>query len=135
MRRVQLLCEAIIEGAPAKAHAAFFPLLAYQQVKGIADPERDYRLRLLRNFDRDILEYHRRVSKRPSPLTCGSMTVPDNLARWMKPGSEYNRGAYFRVLRSRLTLTDAAENSIALEVTSLISWRGQWYVVHLNGFE
>ena len=134
-KRVQLLCDAIVEGIPAKAHDAFFPLVAYSQVKAIADPERDYRLRLLAHFDRDILNYHRRISKRPGPLRCAGMTVPDNLARWMKPGSEYNRVAYFRVLRSRLNFTDAAENTISLEVTSLISWRGQWYVVHLDGFE
>ena len=134
-KRVLQLCDAIISGTPAKAHDAFFPLLAYAQVKAIADPERDYRLRLLAHFDRDILNYHRRISKRPGPLRCAGATVPDNLARWMKPGSEYNRVAYFRVLRSRLNLTDAAQNTISLEVTSLISWRGQWYVVHLDGFE
>ena len=24
---------------------------------------------------------------------------------------------------------------LELELTSMISWRGEWYVVHLNGFE
>jgi hypothetical protein len=134
-RRVEQLCQAIIEGAPAQAHGAFFPLLAYSQVKAVADPGRDYRLRLLAHFDRDILDYHRRLARRPGPYRCGGITVPENLARWMKPGSEYNKLGYFRVLRAHLQLVDAAEKTTSFEVTSLISWRGEWYVVHLNGFE
>jgi hypothetical protein len=133
--RIAQLCQAIVAGAPATAHDAFFPLVAYKQVKAVADPERDYRLRLLSHFDRDILEYHHRVSRRPGPLRCGEFTVPEHQARWMKPGSEYNRLGYFRVLRSHLQVIDAAEKTTTLEVTSLISWRGEWYVVHLNGFE
>lgn len=133
--RMSQLCQAIIEGVPAQAHPAFFPAVAYAQVKAVADPERDYRLRLLSHFDRDILDYHRRISRRPGPCRCGGTTVPDNLARWMKPGSEYNKLGYFRLLRSHIDIVDAAEKTISLEVTSLISWRGQWYVVHLNGFE
>jgi len=134
-RRMAQLCLAIIEGVPEKAHGAFFPMVAYNQVKAVADPARDYRLRLLTHFDRDILEYHRRLSRRPGPFRCGEATVPENQARWMKPGSEYNRLGYFRVLRSRLQLSDAADKSISFEITSMISWRGEWYVVHLNGFE
>jgi hypothetical protein len=133
--RIQLLCEAIIEGIPSKAHAAFFPLIAYAQVKAVADPERDYRTRLLAHFDRDIREYHEQVKKRAGPLRCAGVSSPESLARWMKPGSEYNRIGYFRLLRSNLRMVDAAGNSISLRITSLISWRGQWYVVHLNGFE
>lgn len=133
--RVALLCKAIIDGTPEVAHDSFFPLVAYRQVKAIEDPDRDYRLRLLRHFDRDILDYHRRVAKKPGPLRCAGLKVPEGQARWMKPGSEYNRIGYFRVLRSQLGLTDTNENTFSLEVTSLISWRGQWYVVHLNSFE
>lgn len=133
--RISLLCDAILEGKPEKAHDAFFPLIAYRQVKAIEDPDRDYKFRLLRHFDRDILDYHRRLAKRAGPVRCVGITVPEAQARWMKPGSEYNRIGYFRVLRSQLSLTDASQNTFPLEVTSLISWRGQWYVVHLNGFE
>ena len=132
---ISLLCSAIIDENPEKAHAAFFPLVAYRQVKAIADPDRDYRLRLLSHFDRDINEYHRRLAKLQRPVKCLGLRVPESQARWMKPGSEYNRVGYFRVLRSQLGVVDAVGNMMSLEVTSLISWRGQWYVVHLNGFE
>ena len=135
LARVELLCAAIIEGRSGRAYAAFFPIAAYRQVKDVADPDRDYRIRLLRHFDRDIEDYHRRVTKMHAPVKCSGIRIPQTQARWMKPGSEYNRIGYFRVLRSHLVLADADGNTTTLEVTSLISWRGQWYVVHLNGFE
>ena len=133
--RIQMLCSAIIGGHPDQAHAAFFPLAAYRQVKAVADPDRDYRLRLLRNYDRDITDYHRRISSQHGTFRCSGIRLPKDQARWMKPGSEYNRIGYFRVLRAKLDLTDTDGNTTTLEVTSLISWRGQWYIVHLHGFE
>jgi hypothetical protein len=133
--RLSSLCTAIIEGNPEKGHSAFFPLVAYRQVKAISDPDRDFKIRLLKHFDRDIIEYGRRIAKKRTPIKCSGLRIPHDQARWMKPGSEYNRIGYFRVLRSQLDLTGADGNTTTLEVTSLISWRGQWYVVHLNGFE
>lgn len=53
----------------------------------------------------------------------------------MKPGSEGNRVGYFRVLRARLRAEDERGKEHTFEVTSLIAWRGEWYVVHLNGFK
>jgi hypothetical protein len=38
-------------------------------------------------------------------------------------------------LRSRLHFTLPAGRSRDFELTSLISWRGEWYVVHLHGFK
>ena len=133
--RVNLLCSAIIEGRPELAHDAFFPTVAYRQVKAVSDPDRDFKIRLLSHFDRDIVDYHQRISRRHPPIRCSGLRIPKGQARWMKPGSEYNRLGYYRVLRSQLDLTDADGNTTTLEVTSLISWRGQWYVVHLHGFE
>jgi hypothetical protein len=63
------------------------------------------------------------------------LKVPEDRARWMKPGSEGNKLGYFRVLRSELRYTDAESKEHSLEITSLISWRGEWYVVHVHGFK
>ncbi len=48
------------------------------------------------------------------------------------PGVEYNSGSYWRVFGStlRYRLDDGTLHE--LPVTSLISWRGEWYVVHLG---
>ena len=52
-------------------------------------------------------------------------------AVWVQPGAEYNKGSYWRVYGSRSHYTvDGQDHSFP--VSSLISWRGQWYVVHLG---
>jgi hypothetical protein len=53
----------------------------------------------------------------------------------MKPGREGNKVGYYRVLRSKLRFTLPNGKERPLELTSLISWRGEWYVVHLHGFD
>lgn len=130
-----LLLEAIARDEPPRALAAFFPLVAYQQVKAIADPARDWRVRLVAAFERNIHEYHRALPPNVRSLRLLGVDVPESKIRWMKPGSEGNRVGYFRVLRAHLRAQDEHGKEHAFELTSLISWRGEWYVVHLHGFK
>lgn len=134
-RRMQRVADAIISGDVEKARSSFFPLVAYAQVKDVAKPERDYRFRLMSNFERDLREYRKALGRDVERAELIGVEVPEARVEWMKPGKEGNRLGYFRVLRSRLRfrLPDGKERS--LELTSLISWRGEWYVVHLHGFE
>jgi hypothetical protein len=134
-RRMARLADAIRSGDPERAHASFFPLAAYVQVKDVQKPEPDYRNRLLKNFDRDIREYHQALGAAAADARFLGVSVPEERAAWIKPGREGNRLGYFRVLRSRLRfgLPDGKEQSF--ELTSMISWRGEWYVVHLHGVQ
>ena len=62
------------------------------------------------------------------------LDVPDDRARWVEPNEESNKLGYYRVYGTRLVYeVDGKERSF--DVTSLISWRGEWYVVHLTGFK
>jgi hypothetical protein len=133
--RLALLAQAIVSGDVEPASAAFFPLVAYQQVKDVAKPERDYRLRLLAHFKRDLVEYHHALGAGAAEATFGGITLPEAAVTWMAPGTEGNKLGYFRVLRSRLHFTLPTGRSRDFELTSLISWRGEWYVVHLHGFK
>jgi hypothetical protein len=134
-QRVALVAHAIVTGDAEPAAAAFFPLLAYQQVKDVAKPERDYKFRLLANFKRDVLEYHHALGPSTALAKFDGITVSEKDAKWMAPGSEGNRVGYFRVLRSRLRFTLPTGRTRDFELTSMISWRGEWYVVHLHGFK
>jgi hypothetical protein len=134
-QRIAAVAAAIIGGDPEPAAASFFPLVAYQQVKDVAKPERDYKFRLLANFKRDVLEYHHALGADASRATFSGVTVSEKDAKWMEPGSEGNKLGYFRVLRSHLHFSLPAGRSRDFELTSLISWRGEWYVVHLHGFK
>lgn len=134
-RRVERLVEAIIKDQPELAHPSFFPVIAYEQVKAIDKPARDWEVRLVRAFDRDIHEYHQKLGADAADAEFLGLDVPESAARWMKPGSEGNRLGYFRVLRSQLKFKLKSSQELALVVTSMISWRGEWYVVHLGGFK
>ena len=134
-QRIEVVAQAIISGNAEPASVAFFPLVAYQQVKDVAKPERDYRFRLLANFKRDVLEYHRALGAAAADAKFSGVTVSERDAKWMAPGSEGNKLGYFRVLRSHLHFTLPTGRTRDFELTSLISWRGEWYVVHLHGFK
>ena len=134
-KRVEAVAGAIISGDAEPALASFFPLVAYAQVKDVAKPERDYKFRLLANFKRDVLEYHHALGAAAAEAKFSGVTVSERDTKWMAPGSEGNKLGYFRVLRSHLHFTLPAGRSRDFELTSLISWRGEWYVVHLHGFK
>ncbi len=133
--RIAAVAQAIISGNAEPASVAFFPLVAYQQVKDVAKPDRDYRFRLLANFKRDVLEYHHALGSAAAEAKFNGVTVSERDAKWMAPGSEGNKLGYFRVLRSHLHFTLPTGRTHDFELTSLISWRGEWYVVHLHGFK
>jgi hypothetical protein len=134
-RRMRRLADSILTGDPEKARATFFPLVAYAQVKDVQKPERDYRYRLMAHFERDLLEYRKLLGKDAERAEFLGVNVPEARVEWMKPGKEGNRLGYFRVLRSSLRFRLASGKEQTLELTSMISWRGEWYVVHLHGFE
>lgn len=134
-RRMQRVADAILSGDAEKARSAFFPLVAYAQVKDVQKPERDYRFRLMAHFERDVREYRKALGKAAEQAEFVGVEVPEPRVEWMKPGKEGNRIGYFRVLRSKLRFRLADGKERSFELTSMISWRGEWYVVHLHGFE
>ncbi len=126
--RIATLWQAIATNDPTAAHGTFFPLAAYRQIKAINDPDGDYAHRLLAEYDLDIAAAHQRVGPGASFVR---VDVPD-AAQWMLPGTEYNKGPYWRVLGTRLVYRSAAGAEESFGITSMISWRGQWYPVHLG---
>jgi hypothetical protein len=127
--------KAIKADDPDLALPAFFPVLAYREVKAIAKPERDWEHRLVGAFKRNIHEYHQSLGDLASEVTFVGIDIPEAQVKFMKPNSEGNRIGYYRVLRSKLRFEKPDASEIGLEITSLISWRGEWYVVHLHGFK
>ena len=126
------LWDAIATDAPVAGERAFFPLVAYEQVKAIPNPAADWRARLLAAFARDVHAYHGRLTPGARLVR---IDIPESKARWMEPGSEGNKLGYDRVLDARLVWADAQGDEHTLPIKSMISWRGEWYVVHLAGFK
>jgi len=127
-QRMSALWAVIVEG-DTPARSSFFPLGAYLQVKAISNPAADYRYRLVALYDLDVRALHLRVG---SGATLLGVDVPDASATWVPPGQEYNKGSYWRVYGTRMRYRTATGKEGSFGIFSLISWRGQWYVVHLG---
>ncbi|MCL2449155.1 MAG: hypothetical protein FWD17_09420 [Polyangiaceae bacterium] len=132
--RTTVLWNAIVNDDPDAAMPFFFPLSAYRQVKDVADPANDWKHRLVAAYARDIHALHARLARRTAngarPTLVG-LEVPRARSRWVDPGEEWNKLGYYRVFDSKLRFDiDGARD--AFDVKSLISWRGEWYVVHLS---
>jgi hypothetical protein len=127
-KRVVALWAAIVAG-DTSARSSFFPLGAYLQVKAISNPAADYRNRLIALYDLDIRALHLRVGSGAALL---GVDVPDRSATWVTPGQEYNKGSYWRVYGTRVRYRTGIGKVGSFGIFSLISWRGQWYVVHLG---
>jgi hypothetical protein len=125
------LGQAIVTDNPDVAMPFFFPLGAYQQVKAITNPESDWRTRLVAAYAEDIHALHNRLGSRASAAQFTGIDVPDGQATWVQPGEEYNKGSYWRVYNAMLRYTVDGQAG-SFPIASMISWRGEWYVVHLN---
>ena len=130
--RMRVLWRAIVADAPPEARAAFFPRDAYLQVKAIPNAAGDYRMRLLANYAADIHAAHRIVAA-GGRATLLDVSVPREWA-WIAPGACYNRVGYWHAPGSRLVYRQGARTR-SFGIYSLISWRGQWYVVHLGVYD
>jgi len=132
--RMRALWEAIAADDVHRALPCFFPVTAYAQVKAIPNPESDWKRRLVANLARDIHRLHDRLGAHASDASFVEVEVPSERARWIEPGDESNKIGYWRVYGSKLRY-DVDGTPGAFDVSSLISWRGEWYVVHLSGFK
>ena len=126
---VNALWSAIAAGDPARAMPFFFPLTAYEQVKAISNPDADWSNRLVAAYREDIQAWHAQLGANAANAKLVSVAVPDT-AQWIQPGAESNKGSYWRVYNTVLTYQVDGRTG-TFTVASMISWRGEWYVVHL----
>jgi hypothetical protein len=128
---VHALWQAIAKDDPDAGAPFLFPLAAYEQVKSINDPAGDYRQRLLANFADDVHALHAQLGADAADATFVGVDVPGDQAVWVQPGEESNQLPYWRVYGTTLRYSVKGETR-TMPVTSLISWRGEWYEVHLG---
>jgi len=132
--RAAALWDGIVHDDADRALPFFFPVTAYEQVKAISYPASDWRRRLVAAYKRDISNLHKRLGDKAESAKLVRLEVPDDRARWVEPNEESNKLGYWRVYGTRIVYEiDGKEKSF--DVSSLISWRGEWYVVHLTGFK
>lgn len=134
LARARALFEAFVADDPALGQAFFFPLDAYKQVKDSSAPEADWKNRLIAAYGRDLHEI-RRARPHLKDAKLVGLEIPEAGVKWIKPGEEYNKIGYFRVFKSNLLYETATGEKKSIELKSLISWRGHFFLVHLSSFK
>ena len=129
---MQALWQGVVQGSVTPALPAFFPRTAYVQLKtGIVDPAGDWQNRLVADYSLDIGAAHALLGPVPSQAVLVSVSVPEQYGHWIPPGVCANGIGYYEVADSRVVYQlDGQTRSFG--IASLISWRGEWYVVHLG---
>ena len=107
---------------------AFFPEAAYEQVKAIANPRSDWQTRLWYDFTLDVTAAHHLVGGGAALV---KVIVPAQYAAWVYPGACYNSIGYWHVPGARVVYRQGGQLR-SFGIASLISWRGDWYVIHFG---
>ena len=131
--RMRALWRGIVTDSVNSAMPAFFPRAAYLQVKAIGNPAADYRDRLVGALRADIRAAHQLLGPRAGKARLEGVFVPARW-RWIDPGQCFNRVGYWHAPGSRLEYDEGGRVS-SFGIFSFISWRGEWYVVHLARFD
>jgi len=130
---IATLWRGIVTGSVAVAMPAFFPRAAYLQVKQISNPSADYEQRLLGAYRLDIQAAHRLLGDTVSRAKLLRVGIPHEWT-WIQPGACYNRIGYWHAPGARLVYRIRGQVR-SFGIFSFISWRGEWYVVHLAVYD
>jgi hypothetical protein len=129
--RARDLFEAIVNDDPARGEPFWFPKEPFIPLKDVKGPDR-YWDNLHRTFERDVHALHKK-RKTWDGATFESFEV-GSTPKWVPPGDEANKIGYYRSFRGKLRYRIEGERS-TIEVHTIISWQGKWYITHLSKFK
>ncbi len=127
------LWTAIVTGSVDSAPGVFFPHAAYLQMKTgvLIDPASDYMGRLVAFYRLDIAAYHQALGPDASTAKLLNVSASAADAAYIPAGACENRIGYWHLSGARFVY-QVGGSVHSFGVASLISWRGEWYVVHLG---
>jgi hypothetical protein len=126
--RGRALLDAIVRDDVELARDFFFPREPFKPLKDVGDPDRYWR-QLFAAYRRDVRELHNgRRSWQGASFESLRLGSPPT---WVKPGEEYNKIGYYRTFNAKLAYSVEGKRH-ALDIHTIISWNGEWYVTHLS---
>jgi hypothetical protein len=129
--QMDALWNGIVSNSVATAMPAFFPEAAYLQLKTIGAAQSDFEDRLVGDYGLDIGAAHALLGADAAQAQFVGVSVPASYGHWVTPGVCDNDVGYFEVPNARVVYQVAGQTR-SFGIASMISWRGQWYVVHLG---
>jgi hypothetical protein len=126
--RARALFDAIVTLDPARAEGFWFPREPFIPLKDVKNPGR-YWDTLHKAYLDDVRALHRK-RKSWDGATFERFTV-GSTPKWVKPGDEVNKIGYYRSFHGTIHYRIGDEPA-KLDVHTLITWQGRWYVTHLR---
>ncbi|HRI63673.1 MAG TPA: hypothetical protein PK156_05530 [Polyangium sp.] len=129
--RAKKLFEAIVQDDPVLAESFWFPKEPFIPLKDVKGPEK-YWKNLHGTYERDIHALHRKRKSWEGATFVGFKI--GSTPKWVPPGDEANKIGYYRTFRGKLTYR-FEEKNMTIDVHTIISWQGQWFITHLSKFK
>ena len=123
--------DAIVRNEPAPGEAFWFPKEPFIPLKDVKGPDK-YWDNLHATYVNDIRSLHRKRKKWEGARFVG-FTIGSK-PKWVPPGDEANKIGYYRSFHGKLRYEIDGETS-SIDVHTVISWQGRWYITHLNPFK
>ncbi len=130
-QRAKKLFEAIVHDDPALGESFWFPKEPFIPLKDVKGPDK-YWNNLHATYGRDIHALHRKRKSWEGATFVGFKM--GSTPKWVPPGDEANKIGYYRSFRGKLTYRIDEKNT-TLEVHTIISWQGEWFITHLSKFK
>ncbi len=128
--RMQELFTGIASDSITTALGSYLTLDSYRQIKGLSNNSFDYANRLLQHFALDVEAAHALFASEGQVSYVG-FRADASYANWVLPNTCYNKLGYWHLPGVRL-LYKVGGITRSIGVISLISYRGEYYVVHLG---
>jgi hypothetical protein len=126
--RARGLFEAIVRDEPERAEAFWFPKEPFIPLKDVKDPGK-YWNQLHKSYVNDVHALH----KKRKNWEGAEFVKFEGWARekWVPPGDEANHIGYHRAFHGKLRYKAGGEDG-EMDVQTIITWQGRWYVTHLR---
>lgn len=131
--RAKQLFEAIVADDPPKGDAFWFPKEPFLPLKDVKGPDK-YWDQLHRTFAADVRRYHKKGAKKGWGDAKFVRFDLGSKPKWVPPGDEANKIGYYRSFHGKLRYEQGGE-ARSLDVHTVISWQGRWFITHLDDFK
>ncbi|HEX3461793.1 MAG TPA: hypothetical protein VHT49_12880 [Acidimicrobiales bacterium] len=125
------LWNAVVTNSLPTGMPAFFPEPAYVQLKTVASASSDFTNRLESDYGLDIAAAHALLGPDPGAAQFVGVNADSSYGHWINSGVCDNDVGYFELPNTRVIYTVNGQTH-SFGIASMISWRGEWYVVHLG---
>lgn len=128
---MRALWRGVVSGHAHPALVAFFPKAAYVRLKAIYGAASDWQSRLLRDYSLDLAAAHRLLGAGAAHARLVGVRAESAYGHWIPPGVCANDIGYYEMPDARVIYREGGTTR-SFGIASMISWRGEWYVVHMG---